>query len=114
MPYPTPADRKELERLVQQNWDARVVEPYRDWDTGRLTSYLRQKGADTKETAEDARDSLVDRVRNAWYESEDKAQSAWADVKDWILDTWTDSQLKAFCDRHGIPGRIFGTQTVVG
>jgi hypothetical protein len=22
------------------------------------------------------------------------------------LDTWTDSQLKAFCDRHGIPGMM--------
>ncbi|KAL2128953.1 hypothetical protein VTI74DRAFT_8420 [Chaetomium olivicolor] len=103
VPYPTPADRKELEKLVQKNWDSNVVEPYRSWDTARLTSYLKQKGVETKESAEDTRDSLIDRVKGTWYESEDKAQTAWTNVKDWILDTWTDSQLKAFCDHHGIP-----------
>ena len=25
-------------------------------------------------------------------------------MKDWILDTWSDSQLKAFADKHGVPG----------
>ncbi|KAK4235710.1 hypothetical protein C8A03DRAFT_46199 [Achaetomium macrosporum] len=103
VPYPTPADRKELENLVQKNWETNVAEPYRNWDTEKLTSYLKQKGIDTKESAEDTRDSLINRVKSAWYESEDKAHGAYADVKDWILDTWTDSQLKAFCDRHGIP-----------
>jgi len=103
IPYPTPADRKELEKLVQKNWDANVVEPYRKWDTEKLTGYLKQKGIDSKEYAEETRDSLIARVKNAWYESEDTAQNAWINTKDWILDTWTDSQLKAFCDRHGIP-----------
>ncbi|KXX80608.1 Stress response protein ish1 [Madurella mycetomatis] len=103
IPYPTPADRKELEKLVQKNWDTRVVSPYHEWDTDQLSSYLRQKGIETKESAEQGRESLVNQVRNVWYESEDKAQNAWVNVKDWILDTWTDSQLKAFCDHHGIP-----------
>lgn len=103
VPYPTPADRKELEKLVQKNWDTHVVSPYRKWDLGRLTSYLKQKGIETKESAEHSRESLVSQVKNVWYESEDKAQESWANVKDWILDTWTDSQLKAFCDRHNIP-----------
>jgi hypothetical protein len=103
IPYPTPADRKELEKLVEKNWDANVVQPYRSWDTEKLTGYLKQKGIDSKEYAEDTRDSLLARVKNAWYESEDTAQHAWINTKDWILDTWTDSQLKAFCDRHGIP-----------
>ncbi|AEO66647.1 29fdfb89-92fc-47a2-b804-1d271ae32f14 [Thermothielavioides terrestris] len=103
VPYPTPADRKELEKLVQKNWDEYVVEPYRQWDTAKLTGYLKQKGIDTKEAVEETRDSLINRVKSAWYESEDKAQNAYIDAKDWILDTWTDSQLKAFCDRYGIP-----------
>lgn len=103
VPYPTPADRKDLENLVQKNWDSNVVEPYRSWDTAKLTNYLKHKGVESKESAEDTRDSLIDRVKNNWYESEDKAQEAWVNVKDWMLDTWTDSQLKAFCDRHGIP-----------
>jgi len=46
---------------------------------------------------------LVNQVQDTWYESEDKAQTAWSSVKDWILDTWTESQLKSFCDHHGIP-----------
>lgn len=103
VPYPTPADRKDLEKLVQKNWDANVVEPYREWDTEKLTGYLKKKGVETKESAEETRESLLARVKSSWYESEDKAQNAWINVKDWILDSWTDSQLKAFCDRHGIP-----------
>lgn len=103
VPYPTPADRKDLEQLVQRNWDANVVEPYNKWDTAKLTNYLKVKGVETKESAEETRESLLARVKNSWYESEDKTQAAYANVKDWILDTWTDSQLKAFCDRHGIP-----------
>jgi hypothetical protein len=103
VPYPTPADRKDLEQLVQKNWDANVVEPYNKWDTAKLTNYLKVKGVETKESAEETRESLLARVKNSWYESEDKTQTAYANVKDWILDTWTDSQLKAFCDRHGIP-----------
>ncbi|KAK3688343.1 hypothetical protein B0T22DRAFT_439897 [Podospora appendiculata] len=103
VPYPTPADRKLLEKLVQDNWDSYVVAPYKDWDSAKLSDYLKQKGVETKESAEASKDSLVNQVQSAWYESEDKAQSAWSTVKDWILDSWTDSQLKAFCEHHGIP-----------
>ncbi|KAL2267070.1 hypothetical protein VTJ83DRAFT_4347 [Remersonia thermophila] len=103
IPYPTPADRKTLEELIQKNWEDNVVEPYRKWDIQKLTGYLTQKGIDSKAAAEDTRDSLLERVKSTWYESGDKAQDAWGNVKDWFLDTWTDSQLKAFCDKHGIP-----------
>lgn len=103
VPYPTPADRKDLEKLVQKNWDTHVVTPYSSWDTAQLTDYLKQKGVDTKQSAQSNRDSLVNQVKSYWYETEDKAQNSWLNVKDWILDSWTESQLKAFCDRHGIP-----------
>ncbi|KAK4200342.1 hypothetical protein QBC40DRAFT_71196 [Triangularia verruculosa] len=103
VPYPTPADRKDLEKLVQKNWESQVVTPYNNWDTAQLSSYLEQKGIETKDSAQASRDSLVNQVKSYWYESEDKTQTAWTNVKDWILDSWTDSQLKAFCDRHGIP-----------
>ncbi|KAK0722051.1 hypothetical protein B0T26DRAFT_643268 [Lasiosphaeria miniovina] len=103
VPYPTPSDRKDLEKLVEKNWDTYAVTPYKTWDAAKLNEYLKQKGIETKQAAEANKDSLVAQVQNYWYESEDKAQSAWSNVKDWILDTWTDSQLKAFCDHHGIP-----------
>lgn len=91
---------------MQKNWDSNVVTPYSSWDTAQLTDYLKQKGVDTKQSAQSNRDSLVNQVKSYWYETEDKAQNSWLNVKDWILDSWTDSQLKAFCDRHGIPGEF--------
>lgn len=103
VPYPTPADRKQLEKLVSENWDTWVSTPYKNWDAAQLSEYLKQKGIETKDSAGATKDSLLSQVQSTWYESEDKAQGAWASVKDWILDTWTDSQLKSFCDYHGIP-----------
>lgn len=102
VPYPKPADRKDLENLVKNNWQSKVAAPYSDWDTSQLTSYLRQKGIDTNVAAPN-KQSLLDQVRGHWYETEEKAEDAWNNVKEWIFDSWTDSQLKAFADRHGIP-----------
>lgn len=103
VPYPTPADRKDLEKLVQKNWESNVVSPYKSWDAAKLSEYLKLKGIETKDAAASNKDLLVNQVQDTWYESEDKAQTAWSSVKDWILDTWTESQLKSFCDYHGIP-----------
>ncbi|KAI0598274.1 hypothetical protein F4775DRAFT_592537 [Biscogniauxia sp. FL1348] len=103
IPYPTPADRKDLENLVQNNWDSYVIAPYKSWDTDKLTAYLKSKGVETKDAAASNKDALVSQVASSWYETEDKSQSAWSDVKDWILDTWSDSALKAFADKHDIP-----------
>ncbi|KAI0197735.1 hypothetical protein F4808DRAFT_437962 [Astrocystis sublimbata] len=103
IPYPSPADRKDLENLVQKNWDDYAVAPYKSWDTDKLTSYLSSKGVETKETAAANKDSLISQVQAQWYETEDKAQTALTDTKTWILDTWTESTLKSFADKHGIP-----------
>jgi vacuolar-type H+-ATPase subunit H len=65
IPYPSPADRKNLEDAVKSNWDVRVQKPL-----GQYT---------------------------------DQAADRWESTKEWVFDTWTDSQLKAFLDRHGIP-----------
>ncbi|KAM0433237.1 hypothetical protein ACHAPT_004110 [Fusarium lateritium] len=103
IPYPTPADRKDLETLLEKNWDSYVVSPYNSWDTAQLSSYLQAKGKETQDEAAATKDSLLSQVKANWYETEDNAQSAWLNVRDWILDTWTESQLKAFCDKNGIP-----------
>ena len=103
VPYPTPSDRKDLEKLVKDNWNNYAVFPYNNWDSEQLSAYLKLKGIQTKKAAQQDKASLVTQVQNTWYETEDKAQQAWGSVKDWILDGWTDSQLKAFCDKHGIP-----------
>ncbi|PNY24778.1 Stress response protein ish1 [Tolypocladium capitatum] len=103
IPYPTPADRKDLESLVEKNWHDLVVEPYNSWDNALLSSYLQAKGKSARAEAGETRDNLVSQVKASWYETEDNAHQAWANVKEWILDTWTESQLKAFCDKNGIP-----------
>jgi len=103
VPYSKPADRKDLETLVKKNWQSKVVAPYSDWDPAQLTSFLRQKGVDTKAAGAASKQSLIDQVRGHWYETEEKTDDAWSNVKEWIFDSWTDSQLKAFADKHGIP-----------
>ncbi|KAL2827051.1 hypothetical protein BDW59DRAFT_144597 [Aspergillus cavernicola] len=65
IPYPTPADRKNLESAVKSNWDVRVQKPL--------------------------------------GQPSDHATDRWDSTKEWIFDTWSDSQLKSFLDRHGIP-----------
>jgi len=103
VPYPTPADRNDLEKLVTSNWQSKVAQPYNDWDANQLGSFLKQKGVETKDTAAANTDGLIAQVKNVWYETEAKADESWASVKDWIFDSWTESQLKAFADKHGIP-----------
>ena len=89
VPYPTPADRKDLEELVKTNWQQNVASPYHSWDTKRLQSFLKQKGVETKEVAEDNKDGLVAEVKKYWYEAEDKAEDAWSNVSGWIFDRYT-------------------------
>ncbi|KAI9682475.1 MAG: hypothetical protein M1829_000267 [Trizodia sp. TS-e1964] len=102
IPYPTPADRKDLENLIKQNWQSKVASPYADWDTAQLNAYLQSKGKQVQESAQGSKESLVTQVKGLWYETEEQADAAWSNVKDWIFDSWSDSQLKSFCDKHGI------------
>ncbi|KAA8646165.1 hypothetical protein EYZ11_001550 [Aspergillus tanneri] len=65
IPYPSPADRKDLEDLVKNHWEANVQKPL---------------------------EQVVEHTSEQWHST-----------KEWIFDTWSDSQIKAFLDRHGIP-----------
>ena len=88
VPYPTPADRKDLENLVKENWQSKVASPYNDWDSAQMTSFLKTKGVETKDAAESNKEGLLAQVKNYWYEAEDKAEDAWSSVKDWIFDRY--------------------------
>lgn len=103
VPYPTPADRKDLENLVKDNWQANVVTPYQSWETPQLVKWLSAKGYEAKKGTEKNKNALVDQVKGYWTETEDTGITAYESVKGWIFDTWSDSQLKAFLDRNGIP-----------
>lgn len=103
IPYPTPADRKDLESLVKDNWERQVSSPYTEWDTERLQAYLTRKGVEVNEKSKNNKNWLVETVKKNWYETEDAASETYSNVVNWIFDTWSDSQLKSFLDRHGIP-----------
>jgi len=103
IPYPTPADRKDLESLVANSWDDYAISPYNKWEEADLSAYLQAKGKAARDNTASTKDSLVSQVKDNWYETEESSYQAWANVKDWILDTWTESQLKAFCDKNGVP-----------
>lgn len=86
IPYPAPADRKDLENLVKNNWNEKVGSPYSSWDITQLSSYLQSKGQQAKKGTEQNKDSLVSQVKSYWYETEDQASDAYSSVKDWIFD----------------------------
>ena len=86
VPYPTPADRKDLEDLVKSNWQSKIATPYHDWDTPQLQTYLHSKGADAKKVTASNKDSLVQNVKSYWTETADSATNSYNSVKDWIFD----------------------------
>ena len=86
VPYPTPADRKDLENLVKSNWQSKVSTPYADWEPSQLQSYLKAKGHEVKKGTESNKNSLVSQVKTYWHESADAASDSYNSVKDWIFD----------------------------
>jgi len=103
VPYPTPADRKDLEDLIKNNWNDKVISPYNSWDTNQASKYLKARGEQVQKGTEKNKDSLVSQIKAGWTDTEEKANDAYANARDWIFDSWTESQLKSFCDKHGIP-----------
>ncbi|KAI5858580.1 putative MSC1 protein [Tricharina praecox] len=103
IPYPKPAERKDLEKIVQDNWQTRIVDSYKNWDAPQLQSYLSDAGKEVDKKQKEDKNWLVQQVKAGWHETEKTAESAFGSIKDWIFDSWTESQLKSFLDRHGIP-----------
>ncbi|KAK0281863.1 hypothetical protein LTR35_002950 [Friedmanniomyces endolithicus] len=120
IPFPAASDRKDLQNLVQTNWDNNVAKPYNSWDIHQLTSWMSSQGHEVKKGTEKNKDSLLSQVQGYWQGTSDSANDAYSNVQHWIFDrcdwsqakilgslltvnSWTDSQLKAFLDYHGIP-----------
>ena len=119
IPHPSPSDRKSLQKSVSDNWNDKVVTPYNSWDAQSLQNYLTAKGYQAKKGTEKDAKSLAEQVKVYLTETDDSAGQAYGSVKDWIFDSyvltyvisghslttlrWSDSQLKAFADKNGIP-----------
>ncbi|KAK5739269.1 hypothetical protein LTR17_005375 [Elasticomyces elasticus] len=103
IPYPAASDRKDLQNLVQKNWDNTVVTPYNSWDIHQLTNWLSSQGHEVKKGTEKNKDSLLTQVQGYWKGTADSAHESYSNVEHWIFDSWTESQLKSFLDYHNIP-----------
>lgn len=86
VPYPTPADRKDLENLVKNNWQTKLSTPYTDWEPSQLQSYLKSKGQDVQKGAESNKEALVSQVKSYWTDTTDSVAESSKSVKDWIFD----------------------------
>lgn len=87
MPFPTASDRKDLENLVKENWDSKIVKPYSSWDLSQLNSFLSSKGAEVKKGTEKNKDSLVSQVQSLWTTTAETANDAYSSVQDWVFDS---------------------------
>ena len=88
IPYPTPADRKDLENVIKDNWNNYVVTPYNSWDSTQLQKYIALKGEDVKKGAEKNKEELIKQVKESWTDTEDHVNDAYNSVRDWIFDTY--------------------------
>jgi Putative nuclear envelope organisation protein len=112
IPYPTPADRRDLHDAVAKNWDKVSRSVYETWEDNRLRQWLERQAIEFDVNGK--KDALVEQVRVNWYGAKEQSESSWESVKDWIFDSycpprrsaessWSESHLKTFLDEHGIP-----------
>jgi hypothetical protein len=88
IPHPSPSDRKNLQKTVQDSWNDKIVTPYNSWDAQQLQSYLTLKGQQAKKGTEKDVKSLAEQVKVYWTETEDSANQAYGSVKEWIFDSY--------------------------
>ncbi|KAK5044861.1 hypothetical protein LTR84_010399 [Exophiala bonariae] len=120
VPYPTPADRKDLENLVKDNWQSKVVDPlsstgqqatdnygsvkdwiFDSWTESSLKSFLDHHGIPAPQPR--TRDSYLAAVRQN-YESAAKKAGEYASYPgDWLYASWSESDLKEYLDARGFP-----------
>ena len=86
MPYPTPADRKDLSDLVSKNWENTVARPYSSWGNNQLSNYLTSTGKEVKKGTEKNTESLIAQVQNAWHESAEQANEAYGNSANWLFN----------------------------
>jgi len=120
IPYPTPADRKDLENLVKDNWQDKVVDPisatgetvddhyagvknwiFDSWTESSLKSFLDHHNIPAPQPR--TRDKLLTTARQNYDATAKKAGEYSQYPGDWLYHTWTESDLKEFLDARGLP-----------
>lgn len=83
---------------MSKNYDKyKSTKPYEQWDETQLKQWLESRNIPSEASAQ--KDALAGTVKSYWYDTADK----WDDAKDWVFNTWSESDLKSFLDKHGIP-----------
>ncbi|EXJ82963.1 hypothetical protein A1O3_06780 [Capronia epimyces CBS 606.96] len=120
VPYPSPADRKDLENLVKDNWQAKVADPvssagdkatdhygtvkdwiFDSWTDSSLKAFLDYHKIPAPQPR--TRDSLLTTVRQN-YDTAAKKLGEYASYPgDWLYQSWSESDLKEWLDERGIP-----------
>ena len=98
VPYPSAADRKELETLVKSNWQTKIGTPYHDWDTPQLQHYLKSKGHQAKKGAESNKQTLIGHVKSYWTDPVDTASESYHSIKDWFFDRYVMQRVFEKCN----------------
>lgn len=120
IPYPTPADRKDLENLVKDNWQVNVVDPisatgqkvedhyggvknwiFDSWTDSSLKAFLDHHNIPAPQPRN--RDKLLTSARQNYDSVAKKAGEYAAYPGDWLYQSWSESDLKEFLDSRGLP-----------
>jgi len=120
IPYPTPADRKDLEKLVKNNWHAKVQAPIADvsdtatdhlsnvkewifdsWTESRLKAFLDRHSIPAPQPRK--RDTLLRAARENYEAVAKKLGETAAYPGNWLYAEWSDSDLKEWLDARGWP-----------
>lgn len=105
IPYPKAATRKDLQDLLDANWNDYVVEPYKKWSPEQLSEFLKSQGQDVKDASESSLEQLINLAKINWYDTSDYVSKQSGNMRDWAWDTWSDNQLVAFAEKHGVSGK---------
>ncbi|EGC40955.1 conserved hypothetical protein [Histoplasma capsulatum var. duboisii H88] len=118
IPYPTPADRKDLEELVKNNWESRVQIPihhtvehvadylgdakewiFDTWSDSQLKTFLGKHGISSPQP--NKRDKLLAVVRENYEAIARKLGQTTFYPGNWLYEQWSESDLKEYLDSHG-------------
>lgn len=120
IPYPTPADRKDLENLVKSNWNSKVQVPlgevsdstsehvsnvkewiFDSWTESRLKAFLDHHSIPAPQPRK--RDTLLRAARENYETVAKKLGETAAYPGNWLYEEWSESDLKEWLDSHGWP-----------
>ncbi|PYH89818.1 hypothetical protein BO71DRAFT_402732 [Aspergillus ellipticus CBS 707.79] len=120
IPYPSPADRKDLETLVKSNWEAKVQKPlghvaeqstdhwhnakewlFDTWSDSQLKAFLDSHGIPAPQPRK--RDVLLKTARENYETVAKKLGEAVSYPGNWVYEQWTESDLKEWLDERGWP-----------